>query len=116
MEIRPEFIRELQATRKAAKEQYEACTALLVSYGIDPEGQLAPKKDPDKPAFSLRAAIRDVLKGQPPLANAEIMERLKQQGVSVSGSTKLSTRVSIELYNMKNAGQVKMAHGKYRLV
>lgn len=122
MDVKPQFIEELKRNAIQAREQYEACTKLLKSYGVA-LNEDTPKQAPRKttqpiatPSLGLRASIRAVLQRHPKGATArEIIDELERTGFKVGGSTKLSTRVSVELQGMKAKREVKAANGKYRL-
>lgn len=113
MDVSIEFIEQLKLNRQRAKEQYESCSKLLHSYGVDVEdaGHVVSAKP-----SGLRAAISHLLKNHPEgLRTGEVVTILKSQKLELGGKTKFSTRVSIELYTMKQAGLVKQIKGKYRL-
>lgn len=123
MDVKPQFIEELKKNAIQAREQYEACTKLLETFGVslDKAGSNQAPRKPSQalvtPSMGLRDAIRAILRGQSDGATTrEVVDALEAVGWKTSGNTKLPARVSIEISAMKKLKQVKSAAGgKYRL-
>lgn len=120
-----ELIKEIKKNLDAAKKQVEAYTYLLESHGvedIDPSPMTIALQR-NKVSFaltaekSLRHAISSILKqNKEGVSTGTITDILQTSGFKVGGKTKLNSRVSLELYQMKKLGLVKKSGNKYKII
>lgn len=118
MQLSKTTIAELKQNLAEYRSKVQAIEALLLDIDGSQGGTNTTPTVTTKAAepLFLRKAIRAVIKEAEPagLAVGEIRERLKQMGVEVGGKTPISTRISIELYELKKLRLVKLIQGKYR--